>query len=316
MRKPAAALVAVVVDLDGEGQALAGGFWPEQRVATTASASGPVWTSTRDLFDSGLSRNAMPSATDHQEREAVHPEDRLRLAIELAARAWSSTQCARQVGCSHAAASSSRRCRPVSVTKTSSRLACRVVRLASRVAACCRRSRRAGSATCGSADGQRVVFGFVSHRVTAGSPPSTPVQVDRWSVGDSPSIKANSTTCSPPSLAISSRRRAQRDDLAVVDDGHAVAQPLGLVHVVRRQEDRAALRSRKSRMMSQSCRRDCGSRPGRRLVEEQQLRVADQRAGDGQPLLLAAGELADAGVGLLLERRPGRWPRRASSPWR
>ena len=36
-------------------------------------------------------------------------------------------------------------------------------------------------------------------------------------------------------------RRAERDDPPLVDDGDAVAERLGLVHVVRRQEDRAAL---------------------------------------------------------------------------
>src|SRR5436309_3243288 len=36
-----------------------------------------------------------------------------------------------------------------------------------------------------------------------------------------------------------------------------------------------------------------------RLIEEEQLRVADEGAGHGQALLLAAGELADVGVGLL-----------------
>ena len=40
---------------------------------------------------------------------------------------------------------------------------------------------------------------------------------------------------------------------------------------------------------------------GGRLVEEEQLGIADQRAGDGEPLLLAAGELLDPGVALVLE---------------
>ena len=44
---------------------------------------------------------------------------------------------------------------------------------------------------------------------------------------------------------------------------------------------------------------------GRRLVEEQQLRVADQGARDRQPLPLPAGELDDVGPGLLLQRDAG-----------
>ena len=42
--------------------------------------------------------------------------------------------------------------------------------------------------------------------------------------------------------------------------------------------------------------------PGRGLVEEQDLRIAGERAGDREALALAAGELADARVPLLLER--------------
>ena len=37
------------------------------------------------------------------------------------------------------------------------------------------------------------------------------------------------------------------------------------------------------------------------LVEEQQIGIAHQRAGQRQPLFLPAGEVADAGVALLLE---------------
>ena len=72
---------------------------------------------------------------------------------------------------------------------------------------------------------------------------------------------ANSTTCSAPSEAISSRGRAERDDLAVVHDRHAIAQPLGLVHVVRGEQDGAAASRGSRRRRSQSWRRDCGSSP-------------------------------------------------------
>src|SRR5438093_5510592 len=36
-------------------------------------------------------------------------------------------------------------------------------------------------------------------------------------------------------------RRIQRDDLAVIDDRHSVAELVGLLHVVRREKDRAPL---------------------------------------------------------------------------
>ena len=45
--------------------------------------------------------------------------------------------------------------------------------------------------------------------------------------------------------------------------------------------------------------------PGCGLIEKQQLRIAHQRAGHGQPLLLPAGERAHARAALLLQlRRP------------
>ena len=87
----------------------------------------------------------------------------------------------------------------------------------------------------------------------------------------------------------------------MVDDRHAVAEPLGLFHVVRREENRAAgglvggdpLPELEAALRIQA---------RRRLVEKQDLGVAGQRAGDGEPLPLAARELADARVALLLER--------------
>src|ERR1041385_5404378 len=45
--------------------------------------------------------------------------------------------------------------------------------------------------------------------------------------------------------------------------------------------------------------------PGGRLVEEEELGIGHQRAGERQPLLLAAGELADPGVALLAELHRG-----------
>ena len=100
---------------------------------------------------------------------------------------------------------------------------------------------------------------------------------------------------------MSSAGRALRDDLAVVDDGHAVAEALGLLHVVRRQQDRAAggLVGGDALPELEAALR---VEPRRRLVEKEDLRVARERAGDGEPLALAAGELADARVALLLER--------------
>src|SRR5262249_38166190 len=98
------------------------------------------------------------------------------------------------------------------------------------------------------------------------------------------------------------RRRAERDDLAVIHDGHAVAGALGLLHVVRREQGRAAgrlvdgdaLPEREGALRLQA---------RRRLVEEQNLGAARQRAGHRQTLALAAGELSDPRIALLLERK-------------
>ena len=70
--------------------------------------------------------------------------------------------------------------------------------------------------------------------------------------------------------------RAERDDLAVAHDRHAVGEVLRLVHEVRRQEHGLAeLAQRPDRRPRRVARGRI--KAGRRLVEEDQLRVADQR---------------------------------------
>ena len=79
-----------------------------------------------------------------------------------------------------------------------------------------------------------------------------------------------------------------------------VAEVRRLVHVVGGEEHRAAaapevvddLPDLEARLRVEA---------GGGLVEEEQLGVADEGAGERQPLLLAAGELLDAGVALLFE---------------
>ena len=55
------------------------------------------------------------------------------------------------------------------------------------------------------------------------------------------------------------------------------------------------------RIASQAVRRAAGSKPGRRLVEEDELGVADEREGEVQAPLLAAGQRARDVVGLLVQ---------------
>ncbi len=98
--------------------------------------------------------------------------------------------------------------------------------------------------------------------------------------------------------------RAHRDHLALVDDGDPVAEPLGLVHVVRRQ-DRGPPPGAEVEDHVPELPPRLRVEPGRGLVEEQQLGVAHQGHRHGKPLLLAAGDLLDEGVGLRFERDPG-----------
>ena len=59
--------------------------------------------------------------------------------------------------------------------------------------------------------------------------------------------------------------------------------------------------ARRLRIVSQALRRAPGIEAGRRLVEEDQLRVSDQAEPEVEAALLAAGERAHAGVALLRE---------------
>ena len=109
---------------------------PAPRPAELAVSSAS-WRTSTTMLSTGLLRKAMPRATTMSDGEAVHPEHGFRLAVKLAQSgqdqlaqrpvAFAETAGSFTV---HGVASPSRRCRPVSVTKTSSRLAWRVFRLA------------------------------------------------------------------------------------------------------------------------------------------------------------------------------------------
>ena len=77
-------------------------------------------------------------------------------------------------------------------------------------------------------------------------------------------------------------RRPDGEDAPVLDDRHAVAQRLGLVEVVRGEQDRLAeLLQRADRLPRGAPRRRVEA--GGRLVEEDQLGVADEREREVQP---------------------------------
>ena len=91
-----------------------------------------------------------------------------------------------------------------------------------------------------------------------------------------------------------------RDDPAAADHRGLVGQVLRLVHVMRGQQDRLAQRGQVLDDLPRLVPRR-GIESGRGLVEEQQIRVADQGDRDVQPPLLSAGQLQHPGVPLLLQ---------------
>ena len=97
-----------------------------------------------------------------------------------------------------------------------------------------------------------------------------------------------------PALA---RRR-----LPVGHDRHRVGEPLGLLDVVRRHQDRRALAAQRVDQRPQLL-ADLRVEPDGRLVEQQQPRPVHERAGDQQPPAHPAGELVARRVGALGEVR-------------
>ena len=98
---------------------------------------------------------------------------------------------------------------------------------------------------------------------------------------------------------------------AVAEDRDAIGEPLGLLHQVGDEQDgHAAIADRLDEVPGLAAR--LRVEPGRELVEDRDPRPADEREGDRQALLLAAGEVAVGGVALVLEAR-GRRSARAGS---
>src|SRR5437762_1201585 len=95
-------------------------------------------------------------------------------------------------------------------------------------------------------------------------------------------------------------RRSGRDNPAFIDDGDPVAELFRFFDVMRGQQDRALLAAQIGYQLvdlQPSLRIESRGR----LVEEQQLRIVEQRQGKGEPLLLAAGKLPVQRIALLPE---------------
>ena len=96
-------------------------------------------------------------------------------------------------------------------------------------------------------------------------------------------------------------RRAFGDLPAVVEDDEPVAQALGLVHEVGRQQDRLALLEQVLQALPHQVTR-LRVEAGGRLVEEHQVGVVDERAAEREAPLHAARKLAGLGARLGLQR--------------
>ena len=95
-------------------------------------------------------------------------------------------------------------------------------------------------------------------------------------------------------------RRALGDDLAVVHDGDPVAERVGLVQVVRGDEDGHALAAQPADLVPH-VRAALRVEAGGRLVEEDDLRLVDDAERDVDPAALAAGVGLALAVGVLGE---------------
>ena len=87
---------------------------------------------------------------------------------------------------------------------------------------------------------------------------------------------------------------------AVIDNGQPVAEALGLVHVVRGEQNRSAFLLEAADdvpKLTPALRIESGSR----LVKKKDARIADQSGRNSQALLLPTGKLANPGVGFLRE---------------
>ncbi len=95
-------------------------------------------------------------------------------------------------------------------------------------------------------------------------------------------------------------QRALEDDLPRAHDRHAVAQLLDLPHEVAGEQDRHAAVGQAPHERAHVA-HPGGVQAGRRLVEQEQARLADEGAGDAQPLAHAVRVAADLVLGAVAE---------------
>ena len=139
------------------------------------------------------------------------------------------------------------------------------------------------------------------HAVTSCTSPATRSRVRPVaSRNTSSSVGSASSPRRSRSSAFSCCRRALAHDQAVVDDRQPVAQLVGLLEVLRGEEDgRAALVDAPHLVPHRQPAR--GVEAGRRLVEEQHLGPVHERRREVEPALHAARVALDPAVGRVLE---------------
>ena len=101
-------------------------------------------------------------------------------------------------------------------------------------------------------------------------------------------------------LRLQLRRRAGGDLAAVVDQHDAVGERVGLVEILRRQQQRDAVADQ----LADGRPDDLAAarvEAGRRLVEHEQLRAVDQAGGEVDAAALSAGEVLDQPVAELAD---------------
>jgi tumor protein p53-inducible protein 3 len=96
-------------------------------------------------------------------------------------------------------------------------------------------------------------------------------------------------------------RCAEGDAFAVVDDGDAIAKAFRLVHVMRRKQNGSTPLTESLHDVPQ-LQTALRIEAARGLVEEQDVRLADESTRDSKTLFLTAGEFSNAGIQLLVER--------------
>ena len=123
-------------------------------------------------------------------------------------------------------------------------------------------------------------------------------------------VRSSTCTASPRSSPLSASGVPVDDDRALVHDGQPVGEPVGLLQVVRGEQDRQPPRVASRPISCHSAARACGSRPVVGSSRNSTARPVHQPERDVEPALHAAGVRADRPPGDLGQARTGRAARR------